>query len=94
MTLIVWEASTGKQLKNLRVESFVGSAIFSPDNQRLAIGNDNGHVILWDIAEGKQIRNLVGHTGAVTGLAFSEDGNLLASGSLDGTVVLWLNSLP
>ncbi|MBL8796817.1 MAG: serine/threonine protein kinase [Planctomycetia bacterium] len=34
-------------------------------------------------------RRLHGHSAAVTGLAFCADGSQLASGSLDGTVLLW-----
>jgi WD40 repeat protein len=34
-------------------------------------------------------RRLVGHSQSVTSLAFSRDGRMLASGSVDGTVKLW-----
>jgi WD40 repeat protein len=46
-------------------------------------------VKLWDIATGKPIRNLTGHTTSVVGVSFSPDGKLLASGSNDNTVKLW-----
>ena len=41
---------------------------------------------LWDVGTGECTATLEGHTGAVTGLAFSPDSKTIASGSLDKTV--------
>jgi WD40 repeat protein len=46
-------------------------------------------VALWEAASGKIITLFKGHRGAVSALAFSTDGRLLASGSWDGTIRLW-----
>ena len=45
--------------------------------------------VLWDAASGQRMRTLEGHTEFVNSVAFSPDGSKLASGSSDGTVVLW-----
>jgi dipeptidyl aminopeptidase/acylaminoacyl peptidase len=47
------------------------------------------HVHLWDLAAGTEIQVLKGHQGAISSLAFSPDGKLLATGSDDTTVLLW-----
>ena len=44
---------------------------------------------MWDVATGEQQRTLIGHTNGVFSVSFSSDGSMLASGSADGTVLLW-----
>ena len=44
---------------------------------------------LWDIDTSDHLSTLFGHTESIQTLAFSHDGKMLASGSKDGTVLLW-----
>jgi WD40 repeat protein len=46
-------------------------------------------VRLWETGSGRLLATLRGHTGGVWGVALSADGQLVASGSFDGTVRLW-----
>jgi len=49
---------------------------------------------LWEVDTGRHLRILSGHIGGVGDLAFSPDGTVLASGSRDGTILLWASFLP
>lgn len=44
---------------------------------------------LWDLAAGGVLKELRGHTGAITSLAFSPDSSLIASAALDNSVRVW-----
>src|SRR5262249_27586142 len=46
-------------------------------------------VHLWEAATGNKLRLLEGHEGPITSVAFAPGGQVLASGSCDGTVRLW-----
>ncbi len=68
---------------------------FSPCGQYLACGEgwrpglEKVAVRLWDIRIGENIATFLGHPTDIQCLAFSPDSAILASGSYDGTILLW-----
>src|SRR5262249_12384916 len=61
---------------------------FSPDGKRAALGGRDEIVSLWDVATGKEIRELEGLSRPYC-LAFSPDGKYLATGNADLAIHLW-----
>ena len=68
----------------------VTSIALSANGLVLATASQIGNrILLWEVQDGKLLRELNGHKGTVWTLAFSLDGYLLVSGSNDKTVCLW-----
>ncbi|CAG9317879.1 unnamed protein product [Blepharisma stoltei] len=71
---------------------------WSPSSQYFASGSDDGIVIIWEqveaglsdnLEEWRCILSLRGHSSDVKELSWNNSGTLLASGSVDNTVILW-----
>jgi WD40 repeat protein len=61
----------------------------SPDKKLLALAEADGKITLIDLTTGKPVKQLAGHTAAVTSLAFSGNSARLVSGSADKTARVW-----
>jgi WD40 repeat protein len=85
--LTVLDLRTGDVLWRTRWDARIWAVGFSPDARRLAVGGFG--VTLFDAASGKPSAHLDGHNAAVSCLSFSRDGKRLASGSDDGTALVW-----
>ena len=99
-TIRLWDVTSGTLKATLEghTTGVFQSITFSPDGSTLA-SNRGGNpalssegdtvVRLWDVASGTLKNTLEGHTSVVQSIDFSPDGTTLASGSWDGTVLLW-----
>ena len=84
----VWDMETRKMLRKLSSPG-VGLLTLSPDDRTLAVGCLNNNVVLWDLETGKQLQTIDAHSSGVVGVDFSNDGNRLATISLDGVLHVW-----
>ncbi|NJO40978.1 MAG: WD40 repeat domain-containing protein [Cyanobacteria bacterium CRU_2_1] len=85
-----WDAATGRGLEGLQSSSSrILFAVWSPDGQTIATGNDDHTVKLWNPATRECLQTLQGHTNWVLCVAWHPNGQVLASSSDDCTVRLW-----
>jgi WD40 repeat protein len=101
-TMRLWDIQTGKEIKRFDGPGhFVESVAFTPDGKRAVCsygprnrekvyeGDPSCSLRIWDLATGKELKQIKGHIGPILALAISGDGRFIVSGSADATMRLW-----
>jgi len=101
-TVRIWNATAGTELVAFAPTGRIGTLAISPDNRWIATGSAGNDVQIWAAPSGqaavkpaaldaleKPIAQLTGHQAVVSALAFSLDGQWLASGDDIGRVRVW-----
>ena len=93
-SVIVWNIQTGENVQHFETNLSILSLAFEPhsgiDNQPyLAAIPQDFDIGLRNTQTGEVVRVYKGHSAAISGLAFSPDGRLLAASGRDGKLILW-----
>ena len=88
-TARLWDVDSGRQRAVFRVPGpeTVARATFTPDGDRVVAGMER--VAVWDVASGRRVFSLGGHSAPIAALAVSDDGSMLATAGEDRTARLW-----
>ncbi|CAE6482521.1 unnamed protein product [Rhizoctonia solani] len=85
---IVWEDNSIQQFTSHNQKSVF--AVSTHPTQALAVsGGEDDMGYIWDLYTGEIVARLGGHEDSVAAVGFSADGEMVATGGMDGHVRLW-----
>ena len=88
-TIRRWSPESVAQLDQIVTGGVLEALAVHPSKNRVAAAGNNPTIELWDMQTHERIREFVGHENLVFDLAFSPDGQLLASAGWDRRALVW-----
>ncbi|KAH9918679.1 WD40-repeat-containing domain protein [Fomitopsis serialis] len=88
-TIIIWNAMTSAETHRPTSHHAISSLGFSPDGRKLAWGQCDGVIVVWDLVEDQMIWRTVSHEDDVKCIAYSLDGTLVVSAAGNSVAKLW-----
>jgi WD40 repeat protein/energy-coupling factor transporter ATP-binding protein EcfA2 len=80
-----------REVKLTGIPAALNTTYISENGDIAAIGTDNNIVAIYDVNNPGQARLLIGHTGLVRAVAFTNDVTTIATGGRDSSVIIWKN---
>lgn len=85
----MWNANDGSLMRGMADGQSVDCLAISHDGLKLATGNFDHSVKIWEISTGKLLKILVGHKNYVKSVTFSPDDQTVVASSTYGAINLW-----
>ena len=88
--MVLWDVATGKRMLTLGDDyDTVLAADIRPDQAQVALGGPSRLVKLWSTKTGQLQHKIKKHTDWVTAVAFSPNGQMLATADRNGGISVW-----
>ncbi|HQU84484.1 MAG TPA: serine/threonine-protein kinase [Pyrinomonadaceae bacterium] len=87
----IWNVETG-EMKQTEEQKGAWKIAFFPDGKSFAVASSSNSapmVKIYETATAKEIKTIKGHTKRIRAVDISPDGKFLATGSMDGDLVIW-----
>jgi len=78
-----------KELNRLTLPADARAVIFAPNGASVVVGLTDNSIRIFNVADGKETKNIAGHTGAIAALSYTPKGDLIVSAGADKTVRFW-----
>jgi WD40 repeat protein len=85
----VWDLEKGQEVRSFASGRTGWGMSLSPDGKTLLCTGYDRVARVWDLATGKDLVQLTGHTNEIWGAVFTADGKQVITGSWDKTVRVW-----
>jgi WD40 repeat protein len=88
-TLVLWEVATAAEVLSMPLGGSQSRFAISPDGRLLALAAPAQDIVVWNLAQGREVRRFKDLDAEVTSLAFTPDSQRLVSGHADSTLLVW-----
>ena len=87
--LKTWRVDGGGQESRSHADRPLHAVAFSPDGRTIAVGDEDGHIRLYDAQKGNALPGAMTQERGVSALVFSANGKILISGGEDRKIHYW-----
>jgi len=89
----LYNSTSLEKLNSFTIPIPVSAASIHPNNQEFVCADENFTLSKYSISNSAVLESFKGHFGPIHSIQFSPDGEIYASGSEDGTLRLWQNTV-